>query len=107
MHDMSVIIKSLNSSCFENILERCYINILQVKDRVTDTLVVAPAIVHGLVIEDIAHYIFVESKRLGFKLQWDGHDYLYLEVSYTACTCSLVECQLVGCEFLNFPEIFF
>ena len=103
---MSVILKSLNNS-FENILERCYINILQVKDRVTDTLVVAPAIVHGLVIEDIAHYIFVESKRLGFKLQWDGHDYLYLEVSYTACTCSLVECQLVGCEFLNFPEIFF
>ena len=47
----------------------------------TDQLVTLPSIVSGLVVEKLAHYVFVESKKLGFRLQWEGYDYIHLEVN--------------------------
>ena len=48
----------------------------------TEALVIAPASANGLVVEQIADFTFVESRKLGFKLQWDGYSYLTLEVFF-------------------------
>ena len=47
----------------------------------TGELVMLPQIVSGLVVEELSDYVIVDSKKLGFKLKWDGFDSVDIEVS--------------------------
>lgn len=52
----------------------------QVTDMVLSQTVTLPAFVEDLLIEEISDYVFVESRKLGFRLRWDTYDDIYLEV---------------------------
>lgn len=49
---------------------------------ISEQTVSVPSVTRDLVVEQLSHYIVVESRQLGFRLQWDEFDYINLEVGY-------------------------